>query len=130
MKGFATRAMCSAFSLWLVFAAVPGIGIAGGDDWPVCALAVGLSSGLTRTVIVFYVLPLRLGTVAGLSLALNAVVMGLLAALVDGFAVEGAVAAVIGWLALAGLVSLVTLYIGPNGTLYSLIPASRRRAAR
>ena len=130
MKGYAIRIMCGVFSLWLVAAAVPGVGIDGGAAWLICALAVGLSNGLARTAIVFYVLPLRLGTVAGLSLAMNAAVPALLAALLDGVAVDGVFAAVAGWLALAGLASAVTLYIGPDGTLRPLIPASRRRAAR
>lgn len=130
MKGYVIRAMCSVISLGLVSAAVPGIVIEGPGAWLISALAVGLSNGLARTAIVFYVLPLRLGTIAGLSLAINVVVLALLAVLPGGVAMEGAGAAIIVWLAMAGLASAVTLHIGPDGTLYSLIPASRRRAAR
>ena len=130
MKGYVIRAMCSVLTLGLVSAVVPGIGIEGAGAWLICALAVGLSNGLARTAIVFYVLPLRLWTIVGLSLAMNAVVLALLAVLLDRVAIEGAVAAVLGWLALGGLASAATLYIGPDGTLYSLIPASRQRAAR
>ena len=130
MKGYAIRATCSVLSLWLVSAAVPGMDIEGAGAWLICALAVGLSNGLARTAMMFYVLPLRLGIIGGLSLAINAVVLSLLAVLLNGVAIEGAVAAVIGWLALAGLASAATLYIGPDGTLNSLIPASRQRGAR
>lgn len=130
MKGYAIRAACSMLSLWLVEAVVPGIGIKGAGAWLIGALAVGLSNGLARTAVIFYVLPLRLWTVAGLSLAMNAVLLALLAGLLDGVAIEGAAAAVIGWLALAGLASAATLHIDPDGKLYPLIPASRRRAAR
>ncbi|MDE0003496.1 MAG: phage holin family protein [Rhodospirillaceae bacterium] len=130
MKGFVIRAMCSVLALWLVSAAVPGVGIEGAGAWLICALAVGLSNGLARTAVVFYVLPLRLGTMVVLSLAMNAVVLALLAVLPGGIAIDGAVAAVIGWLAVAGLASAATLCIGPDGTLHSLIPVSRCRAAR
>ena len=130
MKGYAIRIICSALSLWLVAAAVPGIGIGGVAAWLICALAVGLSNGLARTAIVFYVLPLRLRTVAGLSLAMNAALLALLAFSLDGVAIDSAAAAVIGWLAMAGLTSIVTLYVGPDGTLRPLIPANRRRALR
>ena len=130
MKGYAIRIMCGALSLWLVCVAVPGFSIAGAGAWLICAPAAGLGNGLARTVIVFYVLPLRLGTVVALSLAMNAALLALLAFLLDGVAVEGAVAAATCWLALAGLASVTTLYIGPDGTLYPLIPANRRRAAR
>ena len=130
MKGYVIRAMCSVLALWLVFAAVPGVGIEGAGAWLICALAAGLSNGLARTAVVFYVLPLRLGTIVVLSLAMNAAVLALLAVLPGGVAIDGVVAAVIGWLALGGLASAATLYIGPDGTLYSLIPASRQRAAR
>ena len=130
MKGYATRATCSVLSLWLIDAVVPGIGIEGAGAWLICALVVGLSNGLARTAIVFYVLPLRLGTVAGLSLAMNAVLLAFLAVLLDGVAIEGAAAAVIGWLVMAGLASAATLYVGPEGRLFSLIPARRQHAAR
>ena len=130
MKGYAIRAMCCVLSLWLIDAVIPGIGIEGAGAWLICALAVGLSNGLARTAVMFYVLPLRLGTVAGLLLAMNAVLLALLAVLLDGVALGGAVAAVVGWITLAGSASAATLYIGPDGTLYSLIPASRQHAAR
>lgn len=130
MKGNAIRATCSVLSLWLVEVVVPGISIEGAGAWLICAMTVGLSNGLTRTAIVFYVLPLRPGTVAGLSLAMNAMLLALLAVLLDGVAIKGAVAAVIGWLAMAGLASAASLYVGPDGTLYPLIPESRQRAAR
>ena len=129
MKGYVVRIMCGALSLWLVAAAAPGIGIEGAVAWLFCALVVGLGNGLARTLIVFYVLPLRLMTVAGLSLAMNAVALALLALLLEGVALEGAVAAVIGWLVLAGLATAATLYVGPDGTLRPLIPANRRHAA-
>ena len=127
MKGYAVRAMCSVLSLWLIVAVVPGIGMESAGAWLICALAVGLGNGLARTAIVFYVLPLRLGTIAALSLTM---ILALLAVLLDGVAIEGAVAAVIGCLAMAGLASAATLYIGPDGSLYPLIPARRQRAAR
>ena len=130
MKGYVIRAMCSVLALWLVSNAVPGFGIEGAGAWLICALAVGLSNGLARTALVFYVLPLRLRTIAVLSLAMNAVVLALLAVLPYGVAIDGAVAAALGWLAMGGSASAATLYIGPDGTLYSLIPASRPRAAR
>ena len=130
MKGYVIRATCSAISLWLIVTVVPEFGIEGAGARLICALAIGLSNGLARTAIVFYVLPLRLGTVAALSVAMNAVLLALLAVLVDGVAIEGAVAAVIGWFAMAGLASAATLYIGPDGRIYPLIPESRQRAAR
>ena len=130
MKGYAIRIMCSVLSLWLVSAAVPGFSISGAGAWIICAPVVGLSNGLARTAIVFYVLPLRSRTVAGFSLSMNAALLALLAFLPDGVAIDGAAAAAIGWLVLAGLTSVSTLYIGPDGTLYPLIPANRRHAAR
>ena len=130
MRGYAIRIMGSVLSLWLVCAAITGFSVAGAGVWLICAPVVGLSNGLVRTAIVFYVLPLRLRTVAGLSLAMNAVLIALLAFFLDGVAIDGVVPAAIGWLALAGLASVMTLYVGPDGTLHPLIPANRRHAAR
>ena len=129
MKGYATRTMCSVISLWLVEVAVPGFSIQGGVAWSIGALAVGLGNGLARTVIVFYLFPLRLGMILGLLLAVNAALLALLTVLLEGVAIGGALAALIGWLAMAGMASLVTLYIGPDGTLYSMIPGRQRRTA-
>ena len=130
MKGYAARAICSALALWFVSTAVPGISVSGAGVWLTCALAVGLSNGWTRTVIVFYILPLRMATIAGLSLAINAAVLAVPAILLEGVAIGGAVAAVVGWLAMSGLATAVTLYVGPDATLYPLIPATRRQSAR
>ena len=129
MKGYVVRALCSVVSLWLVAIAVPGFSIRGGGAWLVCAVAVGLSNGLLRTAIVFYLAPLRLGAIAGLALALNAVVLALLAISFEGVVIEGVLAGVICWFVLAGVVSVITLYIGPDGRFYSLIPASRPPSA-
>ena len=127
MKGYAIRTMCSVISLWLVEAAVPGFSLQGGVAWLVGALAVGLSNGLARTAIVFYLFPLRLGMILGLLLAVNAVLLALLTVLLEGFAISSALAALIGWLAMAGMASLATLHIGPDGTWYSMIPGRQRR---
>ena len=129
MKGYAVRVLCSVVSLWLVAVAIPGFSIRGGGAWLVCALAVGLSNGLLRTAIVFYLVPLGLGAIAGLSLALNALVIALLAVLLAGVVIESALAAVIGWFVRAGVASVITQYIGPDGRFYSLIPASRPPSA-
>ncbi len=129
MKGYAVRVLCSVVSLWLVAVAIPGFSIRGGGAWLVCALAVGLSNGLLRTAIVFYLVPLGLGAIAGLSLALNALVIALLAVLLAGVVIESALAAVIGWFVLAGVASVITQYIGPDGKFYLLFPASRPPSA-
>ena len=129
MKGYAIRTVCSVISLWLVEAAVPGFSIQGGVAWLIGALAIGLGNGLARTVIVFYLFPLRLGTILCLSLAVNAALLALLTVLLERVAISGALAALIGWLAMAAMVSLVTLYVGPDGTLYSMIPGRQRRTA-
>ena len=129
MKGYAIRTVCSAISLWLVEIAVPGFSIQGGVAWSIGALAVGLGNGLVRTAIVFYLFPLRLGMILCLLLAVNAVLLALFTVLLEGFAIGGALSGLVGWLAMAGMASVVTLYIGPDGTLYSMIPRRQRRAA-
>ncbi len=116
-------------ALWLIVTIVPGFSIRGGFAWSVCAMAVGLSNGLARTAVVFYRMPLRLSAIWGLSLAMNGVVVALLAMFIERVAISGAPAAATGWIFMAGLAVATTLHVGPDGRWVPLIPANPRRAA-
>ena len=122
------RTAGSILALWLVVSLVPGVTIQGAGGWLFSALLVGLSNGLVRTVVVFYRLPLAVPVILMLLLALNGVSLALLWAVTGEIAVSGMLPACMAWLSLTALACLVTLYIGPDGTLRMLIPARDRDA--
>lgn len=126
MKGYLARAGCSIFALWLAASWLPGIAIEGVGAWCAGAAVIGLGNGWSRTAVVFYRMPLTVGTVALLSLAVNGVALALLDIGLDGFSLSGGIAALAGWLILAALIVPVTLFIGPDGAFRALIPARRR----
>ncbi len=122
------RTAGSILALWLVVSLVPGVTIQGAGGWLLSALLVGLSNGLVRTVVVFYRLPLAVPVILMLLLVLNGVSLALLWAVTGEIAVSGMFPACMAWLSLTALACLVTLYIGPDGTLRMLIPARDRDA--
>ena len=130
MKGYVLRSLCSVFALWLLAVVMPGIEIRGPVAWLLTALAVGLANGLARTVVVFYVLPPNVLTIAALTLAINGILPGLAVVTRPGVRVTDVASAVASWLAIAIVTSLATLYVGPDGTLKRLIPRQRRHGAR
>ena len=126
MKGYAVRTACSVLALWLVVSLLPGVTIQGTAGWLFSALLVGLSNGMVRTVVVFYRLPLAVSVILMLLLALNGVSLTLLCVAINEIAVSGMLPASMAWLSLTALACLVTLFIGPDGTLRMLIPARKR----
>ena len=129
MRGYVLRFLLNVVALSLIVFAVPGINIEGAAAWLISTLAMGLSNGLARTAIVFYVLPLTVRSIVLLSLTVNAAALATIALLLEGVEITGAVAALIGWVAVAVAAVPVTLFIGPDGTFQMLIPARNGRSA-
>ena len=94
------RWLIGALALLLVAYFLPGIAVA--NFFPaavVAALVLGLVNAFIRPLVKVLTLPLTCLTLGLFSLVINAVLFWAVAAFVDGFAVEGAVAALLGSLA-------------------------------
>ena len=94
------RWLVGALALLLVAYFLPGIAVA--NFFPaavVAALVLGLVNAFIRPLVKLLTLPLTCLTLGLFSLVINAVLFWAVAAFVDGFAVEGAVAALLGSLA-------------------------------
>ena len=94
------RWLVGALALLLVAYFLPGIAVA--NFFPaavVAALVLGLVNAFIRPLVKLLTLPLTCLTLGLFSLVINAVLFWAVAEFVDGFAVEGAVAALLGSLA-------------------------------
>ena len=96
MTGFLLRLLIGALSLWLAAAIVPGMQITGVGTLFLAALLLGLVNAVVRPIFILLTLPLTLLTLGLFLLVVNAAMLGLVAAMLDGFLLDGFFAAVLG----------------------------------
>lgn len=125
MAGFLVRLLIGAFGLWVASKLVPGMRIEGGATLLLAALLLGLANAVVRPVIVLLTLPITLLTLGFFLLVINAAMLGLVAALLDGFQLAGFGSALLGSIivSLTGWVANWT--IGPRGSVEILIVERR-----
>ena len=90
------RWLAAALALLLVAYLFPGIAVASFGVAVVAALMLGLVNAFVRPVVKMLTLPLTCLTLGLFSLVVNALLFWGVAAFVDGFAVEGALTALLG----------------------------------
>jgi len=121
MVGFAVRLAISALGLWLASEIVPGIQIADTGTLILAALLLGLVNALVRPLAILLTLPITLLTLGLFVLVVNAAMLALVAALLDGFQISGFGAALLGSI-VVGLTSWVaSWYVGPKGRIEVLV---------
>ncbi len=115
MRGFLLRTAISALGLWLAAKLVPGMVIEGGGTLLAAALLLGLANALVRPVIVILTIPITLVTLGLFLLVINAAMLGLVAALLEDFALRGFGSALLGSMVVSLTGWLASQYIGPSG---------------
>ena len=121
MPGFFLRFLISALGLALAAAVVPGMEIAGLGTLLVAALLLGLVNAFVRPILLVLTFPITLLSLGLFLLVINAAMLALVAALLEGFALRGFVSALLGAIAV-GLTSWVaSWYVGPSGRVEILI---------
>ena len=121
MIGFAIRLAITALGLWLAQRIVPGIEIHGNGTLVVAALLLGLMNAVVRPLVVLFTLPITVLTLGLFLLVVNAAMLGLVAALLDGFQVAGFGAALLGSLLVSLTSWVASWYIGPRGRVELLV---------
>jgi putative membrane protein len=125
MAGFLVRLLIGAFGLWVASKLVPGMHIDGGGTLLLAALLLGMVNAVVRPVIVLLTLPITLLTLGFFLLVINAAMLGLVAALLDGFQLAGFGSALLGSI-VVGLTGWVANWtIGPRGNVEILIVERR-----
>jgi len=107
MLQFLAHVVVTALLLFVVGKIVPGIEVRDGKAALWGALVLGIANGVLRPILVLFTLPLTILTLGLFLFVLNALMLMLAAALVDGFRVRGFGAALVGSL----LLSLLNLAV-------------------
>jgi putative membrane protein len=95
------RWVLNAFALWVVSRVVPGIHTAGVFATFVAALVLGILNALVRPILLLLTLPLNLLTLGLFTFVINALILELTGAIVQGFQVDGFGSALLGALLLS-----------------------------
>ena len=95
--------LVSAFALWLVAQAVPGIQVKGFGSALIATVVIAIVNATIGPVLKFLLFPVTVITLGLFLLALNAFLLKLAAAFSPGFTVRGFIPAVLGSLALTVL---------------------------
>jgi len=125
MQGFILRTLITMLGLFLASSLVPGVSISGAWSFIIAALLLGIVNALVRPIAFLLTLPLTIVTLGLFLFVLNAAMFGLVAAMLDNFAVAGFWSALFGAI-IVGLTSTVaSWYIGPQGR-YEVFIVRRR----
>lgn len=125
MNGFLLRLAITSLSLWLASAIVPGMGFA--TNWTLlwAALILGIVNALVRPIVVILTLPLTILTLGLFLLVVNAAMLGLVAAMLDGFTLSGFWSALFGALLVSVFSGIASNFVGPTGR-YEVLVVSKR----
>jgi putative membrane protein len=121
MPGFVVRALITAFGLWLATRLVPGFRIEGAATFLLAGLLLGLVNAVVRPLVVLLTLPLTVLTLGLFLFVVNAAMVGLVAALLERFAIAGFGSALLGSLIVSATAWLASSYVGPRGRFEVLV---------
>jgi putative membrane protein len=123
--GVITRLIVVALSLWLASELVPGIEVQGGWTLIGAAILLGLVNAVVRPVLVVLTLPFTILTLGLFLLVINAAMLGLVAAMFDGFTIESFWSAILASLIVSIMGWLASWLIGPRGRVEVLVRRGR-----
>jgi putative membrane protein len=126
VAGFLIRFAISALGLWLAQKLVPGIRFDDTTTLLVAALLLGIVNAVIRPLAIFFTLPLTVVTLGLFLLVVNAAMLGLVAALLDGFHVAGLGSAILGWLVVALTGWIASSFVGPKGRFEVMVVRRER----
>jgi putative membrane protein len=121
MSGFLVRVLITALGLWIAQAIVPGVEITGVGTLILAALLLGIVNATVRPVIVLLTLPITVLSLGLFLLVVNAMMLALVAALLDGFVLRGFFPALFGSLVVSITSWLAAWYIGPAGRIEVIV---------
>ncbi len=117
MNGFFLRTLITILGLLLASAIIPGVEIHGTGSVIFAAVLLGLVNGFVRPVAFLLTLPITVLTLGLFLFILNAAMFGLVAAMLDNFAVAGFWSAIFGSLIVSLTSTVASWYIGPDGRI-------------
>ena len=121
MRGFLVRLLVTALGLWLAQALVRGVEFRSGWTLLAAALLLGVVNAFVRPLIVLLTLPFTVLTLGLFLLIINALMLELVAALLDGFVLHGFGAAFRAAIVVSITSWIVSWYVGPSGRFEILV---------
>ncbi len=115
MQGILIRMLIAMLGLFLASRLLPGVSIQGTGTFILAALALGVVNAVVRPIAFVMTLPLTIVSLGLFLLVLNAAMFGLVAALLDNFAVAGFWSALFGAIIVSLTSTVSSWYIGPDG---------------
>jgi putative membrane protein len=104
---FIVRAVFAALGLWVAWRIVPGVHFASNGSLIAAAVLLGVVNAFVRPVVFVLTLPLTILTLGLFLLMVNALMIGLVAALLGGFHLDGLIPGI-----LAAIVTGVVSWFG------------------
>lgn len=126
MPGLLLRLLIGALGLWLASVLVPGIEIRGVGTLLLAALLLGVTNALVRPLLVILTLPITVLTLGLFLLVINAAMLGLVAVMLDEFAIAGFFSALFGAVIVSLTGWIASWYIGPSGRIEVMIGREKR----
>lgn len=115
MAGIVLRTLIIMLGLYLASALIPGVHIVGTGSMIVAALLLCLVNAIIRPIAFVLTFPLTVVTLGLFMFVLNAAMFGLVAAMLDGFVVDGFWPAIFGAIIVSITSTIASWYIGPSG---------------
>jgi putative membrane protein len=125
MNGFLVRMLITAISLWLAALVVPGMDLQGLGTVLGAALLLGIVNAFVRPVVILLTLPLTILTLGLFLLVVNAMMLGLVSMMFQGFTLGGFWSAIFGAIFVSFFGWLASAFIGESGR-YEVIVMKRR----
>jgi putative membrane protein len=127
MTGFLLRLLVSALGLWIAAALVPGVEIRDTPTLFAAAFLLGFVNAVVRPVLLILTLPITIVTLGLFLLVINAALLGLVAALLPGFAVTSFAPALLAALVVSVTSWFASWHIGPSGRSEVIVVSRRPR---
>jgi len=115
MLGFFFRLLATAAGLWIASAIVPGIDVGQSSTFFLAAVLLGIVNAFVRPIIIVLTLPISVLTLGLFLMVINAGMLGLVAWLLDDFALSGFFAALLGSLIISVVSWWTSWSVGPEG---------------
>jgi putative membrane protein len=127
MNGFLVRMLITAIALWLAALIVPGMELAGVGTVLGAALLLGVVNAFVRPLVILLTLPLTILTLGLFLLVVNAMMLGLVSVVFQGFTLGGFWSAMFGAIFVSVFSWLGSAFIGSSGRYEVIVVRSRER---
>ena len=129
MQGFLVRSGIAAIGLWIAVKLLTGMSFETDGTLLLAALLLGAVNALVRPLVVILTFPITVLTLGAFLLVVNAAMLALVAALLDGFELRSFGAALMGSLIVGFTGWIGSWWIGPRGRVEMLVVREDGRSA-